>query len=359
MQWLRLMLAIQLNKMSFTPEQLSQIRRGAANYHRALNTHKKCLYPNCQSNKIIRAHSVSKAQNLVPIAEDSHVTWTHFDNSAILESNGRPELYLNGINRATTFKGFCAEHDLLFAEIDQDSHSTSPKALFLHAYRTLAAECWWATAKREANIAEFGEETLTTMTASEQIQGIVRTRLDSHDFQVWTYFKLKELFDEALLNENWSALKGYEIDFKSQSVIASTIGHNPHWTFDKKEISISIFNHIEAPLVFLFMLPLESSSKFIAVWHEKTDPYIRPFIDSLNSIPDNRKSDAILRLFFMQYGNLAINPIWWRDLDSQHKEYLSDILYFNLSEPSHHWSYIYDIGIEIEDWGVSNIAYIN
>ncbi len=345
--------------MEISDKSRARIYGASTTYRKSLREHKVCLYPGCTTNSpIIRAHSVSKSKNLRPIAEKSHVLWTHFDVKDIALHRGRPPLFLEGINIATTFRGFCQEHDAIFQEIDQDPHNSSPRLLFLHAYRTLAAECWWASAKRDAYVAQSSEFEMRMIPASNPVEGFVSNQLESFDFQIWTYFKLKELFDAALLAKDWSTLRAYEISFDQRCPIASTIGHTPNCTFSMQQIHIPIFFHKEAPLIFISLLPLEKSSKFFAIWHEKTEPYIRPFVESLDRIPNNRKSDALLRLFFMQYGNLAVNQTWWDSLEALPKEYLSDILYYNLVSESSSAEYIVERGIEICDWKVTDSSYL-
>lgn len=338
-----------------TPE----IYESTARYRKSLRKNRLCLYPGCASTTpIIRAHSVSRQQNLVPIARDSHVYWTHFDDKDMLKEHFKPKPYRQGISVATTFRGFCSEHDAIFNPIDQDSHCSNPLNLFLHAYRTLAAECWWRVAKRDAHVAQIGEFQLRTMLTDKPVLGLVKTEYDELEFLIWTHFKLKELFDEVLLDQNWGVIRGYEIEFERKCPIATAIGHKPSWTFDAKHIFVDIYEHMEAPLLFSALLPTVTGSKLIISYHSKTEPYIRPFIESLEAMPDNRKSDALLRLYFMHNGNLAISPEWWEKLDPKHKEYLSDIMHFNMISNSYSWEYIIDRGIEIEDWGVTKSGFI-
>lgn len=100
----------------------------------------RCFAPGvlCE-NKAVRAHSVQNATALDLLAVDGHVivpahrmTLERFD--VALEPVGR--------NKATTFKGLCAEHDeAIFAPIDKvPVDFSSEQHLFLLAYRAVLFE---------------------------------------------------------------------------------------------------------------------------------------------------------------------------------------------------------------------------
>lgn len=320
-----------------------------------------CLFPGC-SQRAIRAHSISKSTCLQSISRESHVLWTHFDYRDNLLNSGSPPLKREGVMDATTFHGFCNAHDGIFIDIDLDPHLTSKKAIFLHAYRTLAREYWWQKSSKMAFINAVGEAALRSFPSPNPIPNVQgrQTLLDGYSFQIYTIGRLKELFDQAILTENWDIVRGYEISFKQSCPIANAIGHLGDFTFDGRALQTpTIIEHPEAPLIFMLILPTVESCKFISVWHEKTDRFARPFIQSLDELPDDRKSDALLRFFFLQYGNLAISEEWWFSLPSYQRTYLSDIMYLTMDSGQMQSYQLADMGIRIADWGVASSKFIN
>ncbi len=61
--------------------------------------------------KIVRAHSIPKAGSLARIAEKGHVLAYVTSLENLRRNDGRLWPELVGVNRATTFTGFCASHD--------------------------------------------------------------------------------------------------------------------------------------------------------------------------------------------------------------------------------------------------------
>ena len=73
-----------------------------------------CMHPqapnDCEGG-IVQAHTVQKAGGLRRIARDGHVYAAKADLAAITKAGGKVPFQLIGINRASTFTGFCGKHD--------------------------------------------------------------------------------------------------------------------------------------------------------------------------------------------------------------------------------------------------------
>jgi hypothetical protein len=96
-----------------------------AKEHRELFSTKHCLAPdpmkvNC-SGSIIRAHTVPKSGSLRQIARDGHVYSFIPSLENLIKYQGRLHPELVGINKASTFTGFCSEHDnTIFSKVEKD-----------------------------------------------------------------------------------------------------------------------------------------------------------------------------------------------------------------------------------------------
>lgn len=100
----------------------------------------KCLAPGNEcASTAIRAHSVQNAQALDLLAHHGHVK-----GITVSFAGAEPSLSFSdvGRNRATTFEGFCANHDSkLFLPIDSSPlDPANSEQLFLYAYRSVARE---------------------------------------------------------------------------------------------------------------------------------------------------------------------------------------------------------------------------
>ena len=104
---------------------------------------KPCIYDaygEC-GNKTIKSHSVSK-NCLKNISENGHVFTTHFNS---YERAKGVYKYFNeiGINKASTFKGFCSKHDdSIYSLIDENNFSLNSKLAATLASRSFAYELW-------------------------------------------------------------------------------------------------------------------------------------------------------------------------------------------------------------------------
>ena len=85
---------------------------------------KYCMHPQRSprvcSQQLVAAHSVSRSSSLAAIAENGHVMKFDASFHSIFKHNGRLVPTPIGINRASTFTGFCHSHDSqTFSLIDQ------------------------------------------------------------------------------------------------------------------------------------------------------------------------------------------------------------------------------------------------
>jgi hypothetical protein len=97
-----------------------------------------CFFPGCV-RKAVGLHSQAKSSSLKSIAVDGHVTERDF---SIFPPRTRLGWKNKGINKATTFPGFCSQHDIkLFRQADSLGKSNlNQKALTMLSFRTFALE---------------------------------------------------------------------------------------------------------------------------------------------------------------------------------------------------------------------------
>jgi hypothetical protein len=94
----------------------------------------QCFYKNC-TKKNVKSHTIQKSASLKYIAEDNHVLTPGF-NFRIRKY----ELLLTGINDASTFPGFCQEHEQLFNRFEDNKDFTDDGDIRLQVYRTVCRE---------------------------------------------------------------------------------------------------------------------------------------------------------------------------------------------------------------------------
>lgn len=112
------------------------------------STNRKCVFPGC-SCVAINSHIMSKEANLRCIAENGKVI-----NMKPLFKDGIRQLVptLVGINEASTFRGFCKQHDEMFCKLDHGKIE-SKYDLILQCFRGVAR---WIAIEENANIVFSG-----------------------------------------------------------------------------------------------------------------------------------------------------------------------------------------------------------
>lgn len=108
-----------------------------------------CMFPGCEKNSIA-AHSISKEFFLRDISENGKIyTPSPIRNDSMAFK--KIQFKLEGIDRVTTFNGFCHSHDNLFNDIDVNGIKTYAD-VFLQIYRSLSYEIFRNKAYQDAEV---------------------------------------------------------------------------------------------------------------------------------------------------------------------------------------------------------------
>lgn len=117
----------ELRAMSFT-----SLAKGQKNWDKS----GPCQYPRCNSKTIRRSHTVQRAGPLTVIkSQDGHVIAPTLDRVNLEIVEGR-----KGLDTASTFAGFCRDHEQIFARFEQERVLRTPRDYLLQFYRSLTRE---------------------------------------------------------------------------------------------------------------------------------------------------------------------------------------------------------------------------
>lgn len=95
----------------------------------------RCMYDGCTRKSIARSHSISLGASIAQIAEDGHVLTPKYGDDGV-------ELVRIGKREASTFPGFCDEHEALFSEFENEGSITEDRHFQLQVFRTLCREIY-------------------------------------------------------------------------------------------------------------------------------------------------------------------------------------------------------------------------
>jgi len=96
----------------------------------------RCTYPGCEKIAI-KSHSIQKSASLKIIAEDNHVSMLAFDYRT-----EEMKMKRIGVNDASTFPGFCSEHELMFQVFETKGNIESDIEKLLQLYRSCCREIY-------------------------------------------------------------------------------------------------------------------------------------------------------------------------------------------------------------------------
>ncbi|HAU0790217.1 TPA: hypothetical protein JBH17_08410 [Legionella pneumophila] len=238
------------NKTIFLPPKPNGL---IVDYHKIKHENKTCMWPDC-GNPPINSHVLSKASirkyannqiiELQTIADDPfHITKL---------SNQRKYFKPCDLDKISTFKGFCSEHDhSLFYDLDNYNGDITPKIVLLSHYRILCfgLDVIKLQLKRNEflrtatlNAAFIGEPTKKTKEIERKIKsGFIQRRLKMAEED---YLYRKQACEQMIINN--SPLIDY-VHLKGSM--------NDALFFGRAGIFIHGFNKTRLPIRFMAQMP--------------------------------------------------------------------------------------------------------
>lgn len=331
-----------------------------AKEHRELFSTRNCLAPdpmkvNC-SGSIIRAHTVPKSGSLRQIARNGHVYSFIPSLENIIKYQGRLHPELVGINKASTFTGFCSEHDnTIFSKVENEPFLGSQEQCFLIAYRALAREIYTKKALvSSSNIRRQADRgvSLEQQYAIQAMNSLMDIGASAGLHNIEYY---KTIFDKILLSGDFSGIRAYIIELDSPPSIMCSGGVFPEQDYEGNRLqdvaNLQVISHL-----LNFSSFYGGNRGFIVfTWLPECDRTCQPFIDSLRTLPPDRMTDGLIRFLFEFCENLHIRPEWWENLEGNKRDSLIDRLSASANPTIARKSgCLADDGIKYDNWPVSD-----
>lgn len=292
----------------------------------------RCLEPTYScTNSAIRAHSVQNAAVMDLLHRDGHVKSLTVNR----RNADRFELIWSDIGRnlATTFEGFCSEHDAsLFAPIDTRPFDPADgEQLFLYAYRAVARELHQLMEasirtqsmyqqRIEAGIDNGNEPELAGMMAVE------------HMMTAHSTFVYKSRLDEALFNRNFKILNHEIVRLAPQ---APAIAASVFFDLDTRRYQD------DAPRIALNILPI-SRDETIAIYSftdADAEP-VREYLSEILTTADTYQKYLVSRLLLLHAENFVVSPALfdsWSDIKRDAiRDYFLETIRCGSAEQSEH-----------------------
>ena len=269
---------------------------------------------------ISQAHTVPKSTSLRRIARDGHV-YSFLPPPSLeklRENQGVLVPKLLGIQRASTFTGFCARHDnTIFAPLEKQTFCGTPEQCFLLGYRALAREIYnkRATAKSLDIFRDMdkgkpfaGQVELQEMTSALAIANKAVARDNSY---------YKSIYDGLLESQEYKTVRAYIIEFETAPPVMCSGAVYPEQDFGGVELQ-DVADIRNTPDLLCFT-SFHGGERGVVTfsWLAESDQTCRAFVESLRAIPDEFVTAALSRLFFTHCENVHIEPDWWESLSEE------------------------------------------
>lgn len=198
-----------------------------------------CLHPEandatCRGKGVIRSHSIQRGGGLSAIAEAGHVLTSK--SSSLQETErrkGKPALSRIGLNRASTFPGFCSFHDAqLFRPIERGDIEVNPHTAFLFGYRAFCLEL-----QRKRASLEFHRSMRHRLDAGRNLldQYAIQCDLLAGRFGVEVGLrdleKARPIWDRTLLSNDFSSVHFVALWLDELLPVAASTAHLPATDF--------------------------------------------------------------------------------------------------------------------------------
>jgi hypothetical protein len=275
----------------------------------------RCLAPGliCAA-PAIRAHSVQNSQVLDLLVRDGHVIAPKIRFS--LASGPVFTFDDVGRNQATTFAGFCSEHDSsIFKPIDNNAFRSDSEYLFLMAYRAVARGLH------------------AQMDAAYKIQGTYNKRVElgidsgnepsdagmlavQHMMKSYQTYVYKIPFDEALVSGKYDAVSHLVINLQHQ---APTIAVCSHFALD------DLSRNGDPVRVSLNILPLDigQSVAVFSYLSSETD-LVRAALHRILTSEGEYQKYLLSKLVLNNCENFVVSPSYYDQWSPEKKKAITD-----------------------------------
>lgn len=303
----------------------------------------------------IHAHTVPKSGSLKQIARNGHVYGYTLSLQKLKKYKGKVPPELLGINRASTFTGFCGKHDTqLFAPLETEDFLSTFQQCFLLGYRALAREVY----TKEANAGLSPERRMADKGKSENAQ--FQIQFFNSGYEIGLAAGLQDItrhleeMQKCLVSNDFDSVRAYVIQLIEPPPVMCSGGIFPERTFDGDRL-----HDLRDPTEKCELLTISSFwggtfGYVVLSWLPGSDSACIPFVESLEKISGEDLSAALLRMFFEYLENIFIQPEWWERLTEEQQEYLNSRMWSMIGqlEGTHERGDINDDGVCFKAWSV-------
>jgi hypothetical protein len=275
------------------------------------------------SGQTVKAHTVPRAGSLAKIARNGHVYSFVPSMKNLIKNQGvlHPELW--GINKASTFTGFCSVHDdKLFSRVEKSPFESAPDQCYLLAYRAYAREVFTKRAAASSALNHANMDRGQPLSRQVAIQRFVALHQIGLDAALRDIEHHKPRFEQPLVTGDYSTVRAYILTFDDPPPVMCSATFAPEEDFEGKKLQD--LKDLRSPPALISVTSFFGGTKghVVFTWLKDDDALCTPFVLSLDAISDTQLGSALVRLMFEFVENVHIAPNWWELLTLQHQQAL-------------------------------------
>ena len=277
----------------------------------------RCLHygAGIRCNALIDAHSIQRSAALSPIAQKGHVYVVSKKFSDTKRNKGSVAIAKQGINKVSTFRGFCGKHDTeLFQPIDTVPLAPNPEQVTLYAYRSLCRELF----VKENTVTLF-EECLRGQKTNDANQLIFDAMLKGSRSALKNLTAHKSRYDAVLKSKSFSDIKSCLFHSADAPTVVFSGCLYPDYDFFGNQLQDLTDSPVELDLITFSFAPMAQGWAFLLAWLDGSSQSCVPFVKSLTvrAYEDASLEDLLFRFVVSNCENLALSPTWWDSLSEE------------------------------------------
>jgi hypothetical protein len=271
----------------------------------------------------------------------------------MLENAGQLTVRKIGVNRASTFTGFCHAHDSqTFSSIDERITVLTDEHCFLLAYRAICQILFTKHCAYSANdirdLIDRGKHPTEQFVLQEFMKGRkLGLEVGLRDLQ-----SVKSEYDKRLLAQRYGDIRYYAIELDHSPQLVCSIGTTPDFDFDGTMIQSLAYPSANVDNITCSILCTRLGSAIVFAWLEERNGACSNLTESLKRIKRHLQPHAVLRFIFEYGENVFFSPSWWESLDTTTQDAIATRANRVFEHPA---DCLKDDGVRAVLWSVADI----
>lgn len=265
---------------------------------------------------------------------------------------------LVGVNKASTFSGFCSHHDsALFAPIETSPLRVCDEHAFLLALRAVSYELY----AKEAGVLSFEGNRLNLdcgfpESMQVKIQSDVRDHLTGFTAGLQDVRHTKAELDEMYARRDFSEMEYCAFWLDRPPDLMCCGSDSPQ--FDFRAMPLQNLGNLDVRMQMLTCSLLASEDRGCAFfsWTAGCRTVSRAFLRSLINLRPRMIADAILQYVLTNFENVYMRPDWWEALDQKLQAYIVERFHYVIHpETPINPRILVDDGVRVAHWSVTGL----